>query len=220
MADAGVKQKGELKTARIPIKIVPQEALRKPDWIRVKAGNDAGRFGEIKKMLREQKLHTVCEEAACPNIGECFGRGTATFLLMGDTCTRSCGFCKIKTGRPSALDPDEPRRVGESVQAKLLAHPALALNCSSFLGRSIYSSGASHFARAAPGPISMVQSAPAAGWSDCSFCALKKSTSCRLVRFPNSGSSPPRKGATISSIAASGKKASWVCNTTNCFPSC
>ena len=115
MADAGVKQKGELKTARIPIKIVPQEALRKPDWIRVKAGNDAGRFGEIKKMLREQKLHTVCEEAACPNIGECFGRGTATFMILGDICTRRCPFCDVGHGKPLPPDVDEPRHLAESV---------------------------------------------------------------------------------------------------------
>jgi lipoic acid synthetase len=115
MADAGVKQKGELKTARIPIKIVPQEALKKPDWIRVKAGNDAGRFGEIKKMLREQKLHTVCEEAACPNIGECFGRGTATFMILGDICTRRCPFCDVGHGKPLPPDVDEPRHLAESV---------------------------------------------------------------------------------------------------------
>ena len=115
MADAGVKQKGELKTARIPIKIVPQEALRKPDWIRVKAGNDAGRFGEIKKMLREQKLHTVCEEAACLNIGECFGRGTATFMILGDICTRRCPFCDVGHGKPLPPDVDEPRHLAESV---------------------------------------------------------------------------------------------------------
>lgn len=115
MAEAGVKQKGELKTARIPIKIVPQEALKKPDWIRVKAGNDAGRFGEIKKMLREQKLHTVCEEAACPNIGECFGRGTATFMILGDICTRRCPFCDVGHGKPLPPDVDEPRHLAESV---------------------------------------------------------------------------------------------------------
>ncbi len=115
MADAGIKQKGELKTARIPSKIVPQEALKKPDWIRVKAGNDAGRFGEIKKMLRDQKLHTVCEEAACPNIGECFGRGTATFMILGDICTRRCPFCDVGHGKPLPPDVDEPRHLAESV---------------------------------------------------------------------------------------------------------
>ena len=115
MADAGVKQKGEQKTARIPIKIVPQAPQRKPEWIRVKAGNDAGRFGEIKRMLREQSLHTVCEEAACPNIGECFGRGTATFMILGDICTRRCPFCDVGHGKPLPPDPEEPAKLAESV---------------------------------------------------------------------------------------------------------
>jgi lipoic acid synthetase len=113
---AGVKQKGELKTARIPIKIVPVDApLKKPSWIRVKAGNEVGRFGEIKKMLREQKLHTVCEEAACPNIGECFGRGTATFMILGDICTRRCPFCDVGHGKPLPPDVDEPAKLADSV---------------------------------------------------------------------------------------------------------
>ena len=113
---AGVKQRGELKTARIPIKVVPaDEPLRKPAWIRVKAGNDAGRFGEIKSMLREQKLHTVCEEAACPNIGECFGRGTATFMILGDICTRRCPFCDVGHGKPLPPDANEPANLADSV---------------------------------------------------------------------------------------------------------
>lgn len=113
---AGVKQRGELKTARIPIKVVHTgEALRKPAWIRVKAGNDAGRFGEIKSMLREQKLHTVCEEAACPNIGECFGRGTATFMILGDICTRRCPFCDVGHGKPLPPDVNEPANLADSV---------------------------------------------------------------------------------------------------------
>lgn len=118
-SERGVKQKGELKTARIPIKIVPvEETLKKPSWIRVKAGNDAGRFGEIKQLLREQKLHTVCEEAACPNIGECFGRGTATFMILGDICTRRCPFCDVGHGKPLPPDPQEPAHLADSV-AKL-----------------------------------------------------------------------------------------------------
>ena len=112
---AGVKEKGERKTARIPIRIVPQAPQRKPEWIRVKAGNDAGRFGEIKRMLREQKLHTVCEEAACPNIGECFGRGTATFMILGDICTRRCPFCDVGHGKPLPPDADEPSHLADSV---------------------------------------------------------------------------------------------------------
>jgi lipoic acid synthetase len=122
---AGVKEKGELKTSRIPIKIVPiipSEALRKPAWIRVKAGNDAGRFGEIKRMLREQKLHTVCEEAACPNIGECFGRGTATFMILGDICTRRCPFCDVGHGKPLPPDVNEPANLADSVASLKLRY--------------------------------------------------------------------------------------------------
>jgi lipoic acid synthetase len=97
---------------------------RKPEWLKVRlpAGNG---YSRLKNLMREQGLHTVCEEAMCPNIGECWNRGTATFLLMGDTCTRSCGFCHIKTGRPLALDEDEPRRVAESVLAMNLSHCVL-----------------------------------------------------------------------------------------------
>ena len=101
MNSAGEKQKGAAKTSRIPIKIVPAERLKKPDWIRVRFG-DGKRFSEIKQILREQKLHTVCEEASCPNIGECFGKGTATFMILGDLCTRRCPFCDVAHGRPSA----------------------------------------------------------------------------------------------------------------------
>ena len=97
---------------------------RRPPWLRVRSP-DTPRYRELKSLFRGKSLNTVCEEAMCPNIGECWGRGTATFLLMGDTCTRSCGFCKIKTGRPAALDPEEPRRVGESVQAMNLQHAVL-----------------------------------------------------------------------------------------------
>jgi lipoic acid synthetase len=96
MSEQGIKQRGEAKTARIPIKIVPQgEVLKKPSWIRVKAGGNATRFNEVKQLLREHALHTVCEEASCPNIGECFGKGTATFMILGDLCTRRCPFCDV-----------------------------------------------------------------------------------------------------------------------------
>jgi lipoic acid synthetase len=94
---------------------VPHVPQKKPDWIRVKAGNSSGRFGEIKSMLREQKLHTVCEEAACPNIGECFGRGTATFMILGDICTRRCPFCDVGHGKPLPPDAEEPAKLAESV---------------------------------------------------------------------------------------------------------
>jgi lipoic acid synthetase len=110
-----LQQKRSLKTARIPIKVVqPGERLRKPEWIRVRAGGGE-RFTEIKRILREAKLHTVCEEASCPNIGECFGHGTATFMIMGDLCTRRCPFCDVAHGRPQPLDPDEPRHLGETI---------------------------------------------------------------------------------------------------------
>ncbi len=116
-SDLKIQQKRGLKTARIPIKIVPSEPLRKPEWIRVRAGGGE-RFTEIKKILRENQLHTVCEEASCPNIGECFRHGTATFMIMGDLCTRRCPFCDVAHGRPNPLDADEPRHLGETI-AKL-----------------------------------------------------------------------------------------------------
>ena len=115
--DPSIRQKAEAKTARIPIKIVPAAALKKPDWIRVKAGSPTTRFYEIKQILREHRLHTVCEEASCPNIGECFGKGTATFMIMGDKCTRRCPFCDVGHGRPDALDADEPLNLARTIAA-------------------------------------------------------------------------------------------------------
>ena len=116
------KQKGEAKTARIPIKVVPAPTLKKPDWIRVKAGNSAARFGEIKAILRQQSLHTVCEEATCPNIGECFGKGTATFMILGDLCTRRCPFCDVGHGKPLPPDPQEPGHLADTVAALKLKY--------------------------------------------------------------------------------------------------
>ncbi len=118
--DATAKQKSQAKTSRIPIKIVPAETLKKPDWIRVKAGSPSTRFYEIKDILRSNKLVTVCEEASCPNIGECFGKGTATFMIMGDKCTRRCPFCDVGHGRPDPLDVDEPDNLAKTIaQLKL-----------------------------------------------------------------------------------------------------
>ena len=118
--DATAKQKSQAKTARIPIKIVPAEVLKKPEWIRVKAGSPSTRFYEIKDILRSNKLVTVCEEASCPNIGECFGKGTATFMIMGDKCTRRCPFCDVGHGRPDPLDADEPENLAKTIaQLKL-----------------------------------------------------------------------------------------------------
>jgi lipoic acid synthetase len=113
---AGVKHKGGSKTARIPIKVVAAPRLKKPEWIRVRASTSP-RFAEIKGILREHKLHTVCEEASCPNIGECFSKGTATFMIMGDICTRRCPFCDVGHGRPLPLDPQEPENLARTIAA-------------------------------------------------------------------------------------------------------
>ena len=118
---AGVKHKGGSKTERIPIKVVPAEILRKPEWIRVRAPSSP-RFHEIKHILREHRLHTVCEEASCPNIGECFGKGTATFMIMGDMCTRRCPFCDVGHGRPLPLDADEPVNLARTIAALKLSY--------------------------------------------------------------------------------------------------
>jgi lipoic acid synthetase len=117
----GVKEKGASKTARIPIKVVVSEPLRKPPWIRVRAASSP-RFYEIKEILREHRLHTVCEEASCPNIGECFGRGTATFMIMGDVCTRRCPFCDVGHGRPLPLDAEEPANLAKTIAALRLRY--------------------------------------------------------------------------------------------------
>lgn len=111
---AGVKETSEQKTARIPIKIVPQAPMRKPEWIRMKVP-DSARFQEIKQVLRENKLHTVCEEASCPNIGECFSGGTATFMILGDICTRRCPFCDVSHGKPLPPDINEPTNLARTI---------------------------------------------------------------------------------------------------------
>jgi len=113
--DPMAKQKAAAKLSRIPIKVTPGEVLKKPDWIRVKAGSPTTRFYEIKDILRKNKLVTVCEEASCPNIGECFGKGTATFMIMGDKCTRRCPFCDVGHGRPDPLDVNEPNNLARTI---------------------------------------------------------------------------------------------------------
>ena len=123
MSEPGIKQRGEAKTARIPIKIVPlQTTLKKPDWIRVRAGGNATRFAEVKQILREHNLHTVCEEATCPNIGECFGKGTATFMILGDLCTRRCPFCDVGHGKPLPPDAEEPEKLARTIAAMKLKY--------------------------------------------------------------------------------------------------
>jgi lipoic acid synthetase len=111
---AGQKQIDAEKTSRIPIKIVPQPMLRKPDWIRMKVP-DSARFQEIKHILRANNLHTVCEEASCPNIGECFSSGTATFMILGDICTRRCPFCDVAHGKPLPPDANEPTNLARTI---------------------------------------------------------------------------------------------------------
>ncbi|MBX9960608.1 MAG: lipoyl synthase [Burkholderiaceae bacterium] len=120
--DPSAKQKAAAKLSRIPVKVEAGEVLKKPDWIRVKAGSPTTRFYEIKDILREHKLHTVCEEASCPNIGECFGKGTATFMIMGDKCTRRCPFCDVGHGRPDPLDANEPANLAKTIAALRLKY--------------------------------------------------------------------------------------------------
>jgi lipoyl synthase len=141
MSASGVKQKGQAKTARIPIKVVPAEPLAKPDWIRVRLGHGQ-RFHEIKKILREHRLHTVCEEATCPNIGECFGKGTATFMILGDLCTRRCPFCDVAHGKPLPPDPDEPVNLARTISALKLAYVVIT----SVDRDDLRDGGARHFA--------------------------------------------------------------------------
>ncbi len=119
--DATAKQKAGAKLSRIPVKVqTDAPVLKKPDWIRVKAGSSNTRFYEIKDILRKNNLVTVCEEASCPNIGECFGHGTATFMIMGDKCTRRCPFCDVGHGRPDPLDVNEPAKLADTIaQMKL-----------------------------------------------------------------------------------------------------
>jgi len=145
MNDLTTKQKGAAKTARAhgkgAIPIVPVERLKKPDWIRVKAGNSQ-RFADIKQILREHSLHTVCEEASCPNIGECFGKGTATFMILGDLCTRRCPFCDVGHGRPKPPDADEPLNLARTIAALKLRYVVIT----SVDRDDLRDGGARHFA--------------------------------------------------------------------------
>ena len=116
---AGEKLRGAEKMARIPIKIAPTEPsqyLRKPKWIRAEF-TGSREVQRLKSILRENKLHTVCEEANCPNLGECFKGGSATFMIMGDICTRRCPFCDVGHGRPNPLDPEEPKNLAATIKA-------------------------------------------------------------------------------------------------------
>jgi lipoic acid synthetase len=132
--------KGAAKTARIPVKIVPREPLRKPAWIRARAPTHP-EVGRLKQLLRHHRLNTVCEEASCPNLGECFQHGTATFMIMGRVCTRRCPFCDVAHGRPDALDPNEPDNLAEAVAAMNLKFVVIT----SVDRDDLRDSGAAHF---------------------------------------------------------------------------
>lgn len=136
------KQTGVAKTARNPIKIVPlQQRLRKPQWIRVKPGSGAD-YNEVKRVLREHRLHTVCEEASCPNVGECFGKGTATFMILGDMCTRRCPFCDVAHGKPQPPDASEPANLACSIGLLKLKYAVIT----SVDRDDLRDGGAGHFA--------------------------------------------------------------------------
>lgn len=137
-----IKQKGASKLARIPVKIEETTApLAKPDWIRVKLPLD-NKVAELKNLLREQHLVTVCEEASCPNLSECFSHGTATFMIMGDKCTRRCSFCDVGHGRPDPLDLEEPTKLADTVKAMQLRYVVIT----SVDRDDLRDGGAAHFA--------------------------------------------------------------------------
>jgi len=137
----GEKLRGADKVRRIPVKVIPTETLpRKPDWIRVRVPATP-RIGQIKRILRERKLSSVCEEASCPNLPECFSHGTATFMIMGDICTRRCPFCDVAHGKPNALDVDEPKNLAEAIQEMQLGYVVVT----SVDRDDLKDSGAGHF---------------------------------------------------------------------------
>jgi len=138
----GVKLRGADKVRRIPVKVIPtEEILRKPDWIRVRIPASP-EIGRIKAILRTRKLASVCEEASCPNLGECFSNGTATFMIMGEICTRRCPFCDVGHGKPNPLDPDEPRQLAEAIEEMQLQYVVVT----SVDRDDLKDSGATHFA--------------------------------------------------------------------------
>ena len=141
MSESPLSQRGTAKTARIPIKVVSAPVLVKPEWLRVQLPHSAT-FRAVKNVLREQGLHTVCEEASCPNIGECFSQGTATFMVLGDLCTRRCPFCDVAHGRPLPPDPQEPQKLAHTVAQLGLAYVVIT----SVDRDDLRDGGAGHFA--------------------------------------------------------------------------
>lgn len=135
-------QRNADKLSKIPVKVeTTDEVLRKPDWLRIKIPNGE-EINRVKKMLRDNKLHSVCEEAACPNLSECFHKGTATFMIMGDLCTRRCPFCDVAHGKPLALDQDEPKNLADSVESMQLKYVVIT----SVNRDDLKDGGAGHFA--------------------------------------------------------------------------
>lgn len=137
-----LKEKGAAKTSRIPIKVVWQEPLKKPEWIRMQPPQGT-RYREIKNILRQHNLHTVCEEASCPNIGECFTNGTATFMILGDLCTRRCPFCDVGHGRPLPPDEHEPKNLARTIFQLNLSYVVIT----SVDRDDLRDGGAGHFAQ-------------------------------------------------------------------------
>lgn len=137
-------QRGKLKTSRIPIKVIPTTGplQKKPEWIRAKAPTDP-KVLALKKLIRDNNLHTVCEEASCPNLGECFGHGTATFMIMGDICTRRCPFCDVANGIPNKLDDKEPANLAQAIQTMKLKYVVIT----SVDRDDLRDGGAEHFTR-------------------------------------------------------------------------
>ncbi|WP_202742190.1 lipoyl synthase [Acinetobacter calcoaceticus] len=141
--ETGIKLRGADKVSRIPIKVIPTQDLpTKPEWIRAKI-TDFEEIKRIKNLLRQQKLHSVCEEAACPNLPECFGGGTATFMIMGDICTRRCPFCDVAHGRPKPLDENEPKHLAETVANLNLKYVVIT----SVDRDDLHDGGAAHFVK-------------------------------------------------------------------------
>ncbi|QXP89392.1 lipoyl synthase [Methylococcus capsulatus] len=134
-------RRGAEKLSRIPVKVEPGAPLPKPDWIRVRAGS-GDEVRRVKRLLRERGLHSVCEEAACPNLAECFGHGTATFMILGDICTRRCPFCDVAHGRPAPPDPAEPERLAETIALLRLRYVVIT----SVDRDDLRDGGAAHFA--------------------------------------------------------------------------
>lgn len=136
-----IRETGVEKTARNPVKIEPLEPIKKPDWIRIKL-HTSTKFQDVKAKLRKSSLHTVCEEATCPNIGECFSKGTATFMILGDLCTRRCPFCDVAHGRPNGVDEAEPGRLASTIKDMDLKYVVIT----SVDRDDLRDGGATHFA--------------------------------------------------------------------------